>query len=248
MAEACWLARGRPATAPAVIAHRGGAALGPENELSTVRTAMAAGAAAVEVDVQELRDGSLVLAHDGYLRQDGAWHWMRDLEPGQVRGIVESQGGRLAGVDELLALSVAEGVGLYIELKMVSPRALIQLTEDIVAVGLADRCVLGSFRADLVAQAATDGRVASSLLYHDRSADPVALVDDLGCPYIHPCFDGDDRMIPRMTGAWMERVWARGAGVVSWNANEPRLLDGLRNAGVSGVCTDDPRVVPWLGP
>ncbi len=53
-------------------------------------------------------------------------------------------------------------------------------------------------------------------------------------------------MIGKMAGPWMERVRRAGLGVVSWNVNEATLLDQLRQIGVDAICTDDPRVVPWL--
>lgn len=49
----------------AVIAHRGGKALAPENTLAAFRNAVRLGVDYVEVDVRATRDGRLVLMHDG---------------------------------------------------------------------------------------------------------------------------------------------------------------------------------------
>jgi glycerophosphoryl diester phosphodiesterase len=60
----------RPAALPtlkhpiAVIAHRGGMALAPENTLAAVRNAIRLGVDYVEVDVRATRDGRLILMHD----------------------------------------------------------------------------------------------------------------------------------------------------------------------------------------
>lgn len=48
----------------AVIAHRGGRALAPENTLTAIRNAIRLGADYVEVDVRATRDGRLVIMHD----------------------------------------------------------------------------------------------------------------------------------------------------------------------------------------
>ena len=48
-----------------VIAHRGGAALAPENSLEAIRASFAAGADGVEVDVRLSADGVVVVMHDG---------------------------------------------------------------------------------------------------------------------------------------------------------------------------------------
>ncbi|MCW3100467.1 MAG: Glycerophosphoryl diester phosphodiesterase [Chthonomonadaceae bacterium] len=49
----------------AVIGHRGGRALAPENTLAAFRNAIKLGADYVEIDVRATRDGHLVIMHDG---------------------------------------------------------------------------------------------------------------------------------------------------------------------------------------
>jgi glycerophosphoryl diester phosphodiesterase len=64
---------------PLNIAHRGGAALWPENTLAAFANAVATGADGAELDVQLTRDGELVVFHDFRLKADlvrdakGAW-------------------------------------------------------------------------------------------------------------------------------------------------------------------------------
>ncbi len=48
----------------AVIAHRGGALVGPENTLAVFRKAIALGCDYVEIDVRQTRDGRFVVIHD----------------------------------------------------------------------------------------------------------------------------------------------------------------------------------------
>src|SRR5580704_2199226 len=61
------------------IAHRGGAALKPENTLAVFSDAVARGADGAELDVQLTRDGEVVVFHDNRLKPDicrdlhGAW-------------------------------------------------------------------------------------------------------------------------------------------------------------------------------
>lgn len=64
--------------APLNIAHRGGAALWPENTLFAFRSAAEMGCGGAELDVQLTRDGELAVFHDFTLspvlcRKDGAW-------------------------------------------------------------------------------------------------------------------------------------------------------------------------------
>lgn len=81
------------------LAHRGGAALRPENTLSALTNAIALGAHGVELDVQLSRDGQVVVFHDLRLTADlcrnaaGAW-----LSP-PTPAIVELTRDELAGYD-----------------------------------------------------------------------------------------------------------------------------------------------------
>lgn len=78
------------------FAHRGGAALYPENSLAAFRNAMALGCDGAELDVQLSADGVAVVYHDarlhpGYTRQSGAWlegegPRVKDLTLAQLRG------------------------------------------------------------------------------------------------------------------------------------------------------------------
>lgn len=51
-------------TRPKVIAHRSGALFAPENTIAALKHAISIGVVMVEIDVQQLKDGSLVLLHD----------------------------------------------------------------------------------------------------------------------------------------------------------------------------------------
>jgi len=72
----------------AVIAHRGGAAVAPENTLAAIRGAIALGCDYVEVDVRPTRDGHLVLMHDRTVdRTTNGAGSITDLDYGAVQGL-----------------------------------------------------------------------------------------------------------------------------------------------------------------
>ncbi|MDE6379303.1 MAG: hypothetical protein K2L11_02425 [Muribaculaceae bacterium] len=69
-----------------VVAHRGGAALGPENSLYTIEKGMAAGADMIEIDIHQTLDGQLVVCHDQSLdRTTNGKGLIRDLTLEQIR-------------------------------------------------------------------------------------------------------------------------------------------------------------------
>jgi glycerophosphoryl diester phosphodiesterase len=73
---------------PELVAHRGGAALAPENTLAAFQHALALGVDAVEMDVHLTRDGEVVVFHDNLLAgktdgqgniADAAWAELQTL-------------------------------------------------------------------------------------------------------------------------------------------------------------------------
>jgi glycerophosphoryl diester phosphodiesterase len=228
---------------PAVIAHRGGAALATENSLVALHSAARAGADAVELDVQELGDGTLILAHDAFLATEGRWRWLRDVSYAEFEAAVSASTATVVTVETLLANAVDSSLGLYLELKAVSHRGVTSVIDLLARHDVTDRTVVGSFRADIVEHVSRDGRVVASILFRERFLDPLALARDLGCPLVHPCFDDAPGMADLMRGEWMARLGAAGVGVVAWNTNDVELLRTLTDLGVRALCTDDPRLV-----
>lgn len=72
----------------AVIGHRGGRALAPENTLAAFRNAIRLGADYVELDVRETRDGALVLMHDRTVdRTTNGTGAVKDLDFATIRAL-----------------------------------------------------------------------------------------------------------------------------------------------------------------
>jgi glycerophosphoryl diester phosphodiesterase len=231
-----------PPGSSAVLAHRGGAALGVANSIEVLALAAEVGTDVVEIDVQELGDGTLVLFHDRRIATGGSDRvLLADIDLATFERLSGSPAALLVELpDRLLPL----GLGLYLDVKVVSPDGLRATIDALVTSPLSDSTVIGSFNPDIVTAVVADGRLPASVLYHDRAADPLELAARLGCSIVHPCFDSDPWMVPRLAGAWMDRVHEAGLGVVGWNTNDPALLVEMAAAGFDVICTDDPRLAP----
>jgi glycerophosphoryl diester phosphodiesterase len=96
----------------AVIAHRAGKALAPENTLTAIRNAIALGVDYVELDVRASRDGKLVILHDRTVdRTTNGKGAVRDLTFAEIRaldagGKFDSRfiGEKIPTLDEALAV------------------------------------------------------------------------------------------------------------------------------------------------
>lgn len=236
-----WLTRGRRPDAPTVMAHRGGAALGPENSVTTLQAAAAAGAHSVEVDLVQTADGRLVLLHDTHLDTAEGRVWVRDLT---VEQLTSATGEAPAAHTDLLDACRDLGLSLYAEVKSAGPDVLDQLVSDVIDRGMAGTVCVASFRSDVVAHVARQGVLDTSWLFWDPAQDPLAVAEDTGCTFVHPCFDLSPELLDAMDGPWMQRLWAAGRGVVSWNTVDPALMVRMAEVGLTAICTDDPQVVP----
>ena len=236
-----FLTRGRRPVAPTVMAHRGGAALGPENSIHTLRAAADAGAHSVEVDLVQTADEQLLLLHDRVVVAGEVRHWVRDLTADEVAAHLGHQPGTHL---ELLDVCASLGLGLYAEVKAAGPDCLDQLVADVVDRGMTDSVCVASFQSNVVAHVARHGVLDTSWLFWDPAYDPLAVAQDTGCTYLHPCFDLTPELLDVMEGAWMDRLWSADRGVVSWNTVDPALMVRMAEVGLTAICTDDPRVVP----
>jgi glycerophosphoryl diester phosphodiesterase len=126
LALACVAGAGGPAAfTPLVAAHRGGAALWPENSLLAFRNAVALGADYLEFDVHLSRDGEAVVIHDPTLDRtttgsgpvrDRTLDELRALRLKERSGAVTEE--RVPTLDEVAALGAAGRRRLLLEIKV----------------------------------------------------------------------------------------------------------------------------------
>lgn len=245
---------------PLVIGHRGAPAVAPENTLRSFAAAVAQGADAVELDVLDLPGGPLVVAHSDDLH--GVSH---GAASGSVRAL------RLAGLravaPELPTLADAlrwfvtdaPHVGVQLDLKLEHRHA--EVGELLERHGLAGRAVVSAVRPEwLRAVAAAAPGVAVGLTYPEDRArlserawlGPVVTLGLAALRRVLPWrVDGLVRsagvgalMLHEavVSAAAVERAHAAGAAVLAWTAEDPDTVLRLRDAGVDGVITDDPRM------
>lgn len=136
---------GRPGR-PVLVGHRGARALAPENTLTGVAAAGAAGAGAVEVDVHLTRDEVVALHHDAavsrdlardargrWLEHDGPpihatdWADLQGFDMGRARpgspvaarfpGQAAADGARIPRLEAVLAACAAAGLAVLAEVK-----------------------------------------------------------------------------------------------------------------------------------
>ena len=144
---------------PLVYAHRGGAALRPENTLAAFDHGIALGADGLELDVHLSRDGVVVVHHDAALdRTTDARGAIRGRSAAELAAI--DAGHRFAAADGVAfpfrgqglriptlreVLERYPGAQLIIEMKCPEPELAHRVIDDLRATGSVERTALGSF-------------------------------------------------------------------------------------------------------
>ncbi len=243
---------------PKVMGHRGAKALAPENTLSSMKAAAAAGAAWVEFDVMLTGDGEPVLFHDETLqRTTGVKGDMAKTPLAVVRGLDATRhftqkysrraGKRFQGqpdcrvptLEETVACLLDLGLTPNVEIKptrgLASETAEVALTR-MMKIWPDDRPppLVSSFEREALAAAR---RVAPQwprgLLAEDFPADWRQAMADLACASLHMYWR-------RTRGADVAAVKAAGYAFAVYTVNGVRAGRRLLDKGVDCLITDRP--------
>jgi glycerophosphoryl diester phosphodiesterase len=224
----------------AVIAHRGAAALAPENTFAAVRRALDDGADWVEIDVQEAADGTVIVAHDSDFMKLGrsplkVWNATADdlskIDIGSWFG-PDYAGERTPTLAEVLALAKGRA-GVLIELKYYG--------HDI---DLAARVV-----AEVEAAGMQEDKIATMSLKYPQVQAMAALRPDwrrgvLAARAVGDLTGLDADFLAVNTGQVSMRLLARahaaGKQVYVWTVDDPLTMSRLISMGVDGLITNDP--------
>ena len=228
----------RAGARPLLVGHKGAAALEPENTLRSLSRAVELGCDLVEFDVLPLADGSLVLGHS----------------PSELAA-------EPATLDDALELLAGAGIGAQVDLKWHGYEA--GVAEAIRRHGLLDRTLVTTCHAESLRELASlEPTLARGITYpfdrrgiaQRRLLAPLTLAALVALRQALPM--RIDRLLERacasvavlhqsvVSGPAVSRAHSRGAAVLAWTVDDEAELDRVLAAGVDGVVTNDPRVLP----
>lgn len=223
----------------AVIAHRGAAAVAPENTLAAVRRAIQDGADWVEIDVQETADGTVIVAHDSDFMKLGrsplkVWNATADdlarIDIGSWFG-PDFASERTPTLAEVLDLAKGKAKVL-IELKYYGHD--VELAAEVVS---------------LVEAAGMQDDIATMSLKYPQVQAMAALRPDwprgvLAARAVGDLTGLDAGFLAVNTGQVSMQLLARahrsGKLVYAWTVDDPVTMSRLISMGVDGLITNDP--------
>lgn len=245
---------------PLVFAHRGGAALRPENTIAAFDHGLSLGADGLELDVHLSRDGVVVVHHDLTLerttsgrgrvadltadelaRLDAA-HWFVQRDAPDAGYPFRAQGIGVPRLSDVLARY--PDVRIIIELKGADPELARRVADDVRRAGALDRVALGGFsEAALHAARAYEPGLRTGA---GREETRWALYRSwLGLQPRQPRYR--EFQVPERSGAirivsrrFVGCVHRAGLPVHVWTVNETAEMRRLLDWGVDGLITDRP--------
>jgi glycerophosphoryl diester phosphodiesterase len=236
---------------PQVFAHRGGAALRPENTLLAFDHGMGLGADGLELDVHLSRDGVVVVHHDRTLeRTTNGTGPVAELTADELARLdagfhFEGFRGAAGGVPQLAeVLRRYPTAWLIIELKVNEPALAHCTIDEIRAAGAVDRVALGSFGTRVLRAArAYEPRILTGA---SREETRLSLYRSwVRWPVRHPSYDAFQ--VPELAGStrvvsprFVRYAHEAGVAVQVWTVNEAPDMRRLLDWGVDGLISDRP--------
>ncbi len=223
-----------------VTAHRGASAAYPENTMRAFQAAVELGADWIELDVQQTRDGEIIVMHDTNLRRTAGinqniwetdWEELAALEAGSW--FSESFSGEpIPRLEEVLEFAEETGVRLNIELKPSGHETAFEqgVVDRIRSYGLEDRCVVTSQNYEVLKQIKAYApeiktvyvmRVAYGDLLKLEAADAFSV------------------KAVNITSSMVSRLHDGGRELYAWTVNTPNSIDKMIRLNVDNIITDN---------
>ena len=220
-----------------ILGHRGASAHAPENTVRAFRKAAEQGADGVELDVRRTADGLLIVHHDAVI---GGGEAIFELTGEELR----ARRPNIATFAE--AMAACEGLLVNIEIKNSPGEPDFDPDESVAEAVVAwvvehdwqDRVVISSFHPDTVDRVhELRKEVATGQLIRTDAdvLDELEATHKRGHKAVHP------PGVSLVGGADLaEAATQLGMWLFAWTVDEPDAIVALRQAGVTGVVTNDP--------
>ncbi len=224
------------------IGHRGAAGRAPENTLAAVDAAIEGGADLVEIDVQETRDGRVVVIHDSdFMKLGGVATKIWDASYEEAHAIdigswfgPEFGGERIATLEEVLYRCKGKA-RVDIELKYYGhdQRLEERVVEIVERAGMASDVVIMSLKQDGIRKIRElRPNWTLGLLLAKAAGDPTQVDADFLA--VHTGL---------ASRRFIRAAHRAGKEVYVWTVNDPIHMSMMIGRGVDGVITDDPALL-----
>lgn len=233
----------RPYSDPQIVAHRSGDILTPENTMAALDHVISMDVDMVEIDVQQLSDGTLILMHDSsFHRTAGKKKKVWEVTYEEVRkydaGSWFSQdfaGEPIPKLEDFLKRSKGN-VHVMIELKLTGHEE--KLVEEVIALvekyDMLDQCNIASLNLDLLKEVkAINPKVETVYI------TPLIFSSQYDIDFV----DGFSVETTVLTREMVTSMHMQGKDVYGWTANSEETIEKNLRCEVDGIVTDNAELV-----
>lgn len=230
-------------TTMGVTAHRGGALMAPENTISSLGYTIDSGADFAEIDVQETKEGELVLLHDNSLKRTaGVNKNVWEMEYAEIEKLdagssfhKKFRGEKIPTLDEVLKFCKGR-LDLNIEIKYNGKNKGIvkKVVRVIEQNGFEDHCVITSMNYGFLQQvkkADPNIRTGYIMTMTYGSVSRITAADFFSVKYTY------------IDEAFVREAHSLGKEVHAWTVNYRGDIKRMMDVGVDNIITDNPVLV-----
>ncbi len=222
-----------------IIAHRGYSSVFPENTLSSFAGAIDIGADMIELDVQETKDGVIVVFHDDDLtRVAGVEGKISDYTYAELSQVEvgswfseEYRGEKIPTLAEVLNLIQGSELQVYLELKDIGEvdgfvESVLSVTQEC---GMRDRCIYASFQYAYLKKFKEIDNSLPTLL--NTTSAEATLPEQFDVDYFGLNLNTTTREL-------IEAIHAADKYAFVWTVNEPEDMKKMVDMGADGIVTN----------
>ena len=232
-------------TRPKIVAHRGGTIFAPENTMAALDKAIDVKADMVEIDVQQLKDGTLILLHDdNFKRITGHNKKVWEVEYSEVQGYdagswfgPEFAGEPVAKLEDVLQRA-KDRIQVMIELKLTGheDNLVPEVMKLIQKYDMTDQCNIGSLNLDILKEV-KDIQPKMETVY----ITPLIFSGQYDINFVD-AFSVETTSITREMVSIMH---LQGKKAYGWTANSEETINKNLQCQVNGIVTDNPELVQY---
>lgn len=224
-----------------IIAHRGYSSVYPENTLAAFAGAVDIGADMIELDVQETKDGVIVVFHDDNLSrvtgQEGAiadytYDELSAMDAGSWFS-EDFAGERIPTLAEVMDLMKDTDMDIYLELKDIGEvdgfeESVLQVVDEY---DMRERCLFASFQYSYLQTYENIDASINTLL--NTTSEAVDLAETFPADY-YGLYDSV------ITSEQVADIYNAGKHAYVWTVSEPSDMKRVMDMGVEGIVTNYP--------
>ena len=224
-----------------IAAHRGGAALAPENTPAAFRNASRLGVKWIEFDIHRTSDGVLIVHHDDTVnRMTNGAGFVKDMTWEQISSLRLINDEQIMSFAEIVALAREKGLGILPELKSTDyyPGMEIQALEIVRKANYLEKTIFLSFQWDVLENIKKEEPAAKVAPLYGAYQWDVSTPRPANAEIVGPMAE----MV--LINPWMiQQAHADGRQVWVWfgSLDRPEIYRILVELGVDGLIVNDPK-------